>query len=383
MQSAAAPSGVSPCHPGTGGYGAANAPNSRINLGGNQVVSPSFECRLDCAHDLANLLAALQLREKDMKDQRVHCEASPRGLKFVSQSSAKDVAVIGWMMAGCFEHYRFLSADGIEELHVKIPVGPLLNCLQIFSDRAGLAMRYPDGPDAELHLTMRDEGAVTECRVRTLFADETPSSFGSFFGAGEPVSVIRPKMAEFWHSSLQEFAELDSPDAVLRVALRVPGPAAQGTGNYAAVCLRCQSLTGDAEVELPRDVFEDLELDPQALVSGEVLHHYPLTSVLASCLRASKESKGVKIRFNRDGVMSSQFILRGRTPKDLFCESMVSPLAEGMPTMGAGRISGPAATQVASTVGTQRGHHAPGYGAGAAHGMGTVSMGIAAESMGF
>jgi len=291
---------------------------------GTTVTDPQpgiIECRLDSAHDLAALLSALQLREKDQKDQRIHCEASSRGLKFTAQSGGKDVAVLGWMFSNAFREYRYTHAT--EEVHLRLPVAPLLSCLQIFSDRAAMALRYPYGPSEELYFTLEEEGAVTECRLKTLVLDEAPQPMGSFFAPGDQLCMFRPTQAEAWHLALSEFAEFDAPDVVLYISLRAAGsPAAP------AVVLRAQTVTNDAEVELPRAAFEDHELSPEAAAVGEVTHCYLLSGVLASCLRAARDAKAVKVRFNAEGVMSNQFILRGRGQRDLFCESLVSPLAD-------------------------------------------------------
>lgn len=278
------------------------------------------ECRLESAHDLAALLAALQLREKDQKDQRVHCEASSRGLKFVAQSAGKDIAVIGWIFSDAFTDYRFTGAP--EEVHLKLPVAPLLSCLQIFSDRAVLVLRYPSGPHRELQFTLEEEGAVTECHLKTLVLDDGPSNM-VFFAATENISTVRPKQPEAWYQALSEFTELDAPDVMLRITLRnMDAPGSAG------VVFRVQTHTSDAEVELPRSVFDELQLTPEANPLGEVTYSYQLSGVLASCLRASKDAKALKVRFNSEGVMSHQFILRSRGQQDLFCESLVSPLAE-------------------------------------------------------
>lgn len=281
------------------------------------------ECRLESAHDLAALISALQLREKDQKDQRVYCEASSRGLKFSTQSGGKDVAVLGWMFRSAFKEYQFTGDD--QEIHLKLPVAPLLHCLQIFSDRAALVLRYPLGPSDELRFTLEEEGAVTECCLKTLVLDETPIPISSFFATGDPLCVLRPTLAETWHQALSEFAELEAPDVVLRVTLRA-GEAA----STAAMVLRAQTIStvsSDAEVELPSTAFEEVTLSPNVIRAGEVTHSYLLTSVLTSCMRAAKDAKAVKIRFNCDGQMSNQFILRSRGQTDLFCEALVSPLA--------------------------------------------------------
>lgn len=290
-----------------------------------QAASPGFECRLDSAHDLAALLSALQLREKDQKDQRVHCEASPRGLKFTAQSAAKDVAVVGWIFDTAFKEYRFIGEAS--EMHLRLPVAPLLSCLQIFSDRAALALKYPHGPSNDLYFTLEEDGAVTECCLKTLVLEESPLAVGAFFAPGESMSILRVFQPESWYLALGEFSDLDSSDVVLRVTLRAPE-----VHPTATVILRAQTVTSDAEVVLPRSVFEAVELAPEANASqggpGEVTHCYLLSSVLASCLRAARDAKAAKVRFSREGVMSSQFILRGRGQKDLFVEAMVSPLAE-------------------------------------------------------
>lgn len=285
------------------------------------------ECRLDSAHDLAALLSALQLREKDQKDQRVHCEASSRGLKFMAQGTGKDVAVLGWMFCNAFKEYRYKGEA--EEVHLRLPVAPLLSCLQIFSDRAVMSLQYPFGPSQELQFTLEEEGAVTECRLKTLVLDEAPTPMSSFFAPGDPLCMFRPTQAESWHLALSEFAEFDAPDVVLHITLRAAGsPAAP------AVVLRAQTVTSDAEVELPRAAFEDHELSPEAAAIGEVTHCYLLSGVMASCLRAARDAKAVKVRFSAEGVMSNQFILRGRGQRDLFCEALVSPLADAPRTAG-------------------------------------------------
>jgi len=296
---------------------------------------------LDSAWDLAALLQALQLREKDQKDQRVHCEASSKGLKLVAQSGAKDVAVLGWMLNSSFREYRFTGLA--EDVHLKLPVAPLLSCLTVFSDRASLVLRYRAEDEVPLHLTMEEEGAVTECRVRTMMLDEAPAAFGSFFAQGEPTSVLRPAQPEAWYHALLEFAELDGLDVALRVTLRALDPSVDPSAP--AVVLRAQTVTSDAEVELPHGAFEAIEVPEDMAAGGEVTHGYPLSSVLSSCLRAAKDAKGVKIRFNRDGVMSNQFILKGRGQADLFCEALVSPLAEfpGAPTAAGAPAAGASA----------------------------------------
>jgi len=301
------------------------------------------EARLDSAHDLASLLAALHLR--DQKDQRVHCEASARGLKFVAQTAAKDVAVFGWMQHNSFKDYKF--AGEVEEMNIRLPVSPLLSCLHIFSERAALTMKYPFGDTDDLYLSMEEDGAVTECRVRTLVMEEAPAAFGSFFAPGEPASVLRPAQPEAWYAALSEFQDMDAPDVALHVTLRVPSPTA--AADAAVVILRAQTLMADAEVELSRSAFEDLDLAPEVVAAGEVTHSYPLQSVLGGCLRAAKDAKGVKMRLNREGVMSTQFILRGRG--QLFCEALVSPLAD----LGAGAGVAPPAAPPAVPAGVPPG----------------------------
>jgi len=269
------------------------------------------ECRLDSAHDLSMLLSALQLREKEQKDQRVHCEAGSRGLKFGAQSLAKDVAVLGWMRSDNFKEYSCVAET---ELHLKLPLAPLLSCLQIFGEKAALALRYPLGPNDELHFTLEEEGASTECRLKTMALGEAPELITSFFAPGDTLSMFRPTQAEAWHQALSEFVELDAPDVVLRISLRA---------DATAVVLRARTAASDAEVELPRTALEEVQLAPEA--GEEIAHSYLLGSVLSACLRAARDAKAVKVRFNAEGLMSSQFILRGR--KDLFCEAIVSPIS--------------------------------------------------------
>jgi len=292
--------------PGSGGLGPGAGVASQ---------APGVSCRLESVRDLAALLTAVQLKEKERNEQKatVHVEASSRGLKLASQSAAKDVAVLAWMFSDAFQEYRWAAP---EELHLRVPMLPLLSCLQIFSDRASLALRYPDGDDqSEIRLTIEEDGAVTECQLRTLVMDEA-EPLASFFAPGDATSVFRPLHAVVWHQALCEFAELEAPDVVLHVTIR-DGPA--------AVVLRSATVLSDAEVELSRESIGDLQLIDGA---SEVTYRYLLSSVLASCFRASKDAKAVKVRFNAEGVMSNQFILRGKGPRDLFVESLVCPLVD-------------------------------------------------------
>eukprot|EP00927_Polykrikos_kofoidii_P066381 TRINITY_DN61993_c0_g1_i1.p1 TRINITY_DN61993_c0_g1~~TRINITY_DN61993_c0_g1_i1.p1 ORF type:complete len:341 (-),score=54.10 TRINITY_DN61993_c0_g1_i1:65-1087(-) len=290
-------------------------------------VPSSVECRLESAHDLASLLTALQLREREQKDQRVHCEASPRGLKFAAQSCGKDVAILGWMFSNSFKEYKFTGT--IEEIHLKLPAAPFLSCLQIFSDRAALMFRYPSDDSGDLHFTLEEDAAVTECRLRTLVLEEAPEHIAFFSPEDElrHVSVFRPTQPEAWYQALSEFEGIDAPDIVLRVTLRAADSA--DAGQQASVILRAQTITSDAEVEMQRGSLDEFSLSPEAAAEGEVSHKYLLSSVLSSCLRAAKDAKAVKVRFNSEGVMSSQFILRSRGQRDqLFCEALVCPIAE-------------------------------------------------------
>jgi hypothetical protein len=262
-------------------------------------------------------LAVLQLKDKDQKDQRVFCEASSRGLKFTAQSSAKDVAILAWMFSDAFREYSFV---GDKDIHLKLPVAPLLNCLQIFSDRASLTLRYPSGPSDEIRFMLQEDSDTTECCLRTLVLDEAPEPMNSFFAPGDSLSMFRLGQPDSWHHALSEFVDLDAPDVALQIALHARGPG--------SVVLRAQTLTSDAEVEIPQESLEELEVPQEISARAEIAHRYPVSSVLSSCMRAAKDAKAVKVRFNRSGVMSNQFILRGRGQRDLFCEALVSPLAE-------------------------------------------------------
>jgi len=291
------------------------------HVGGPDPAALQLECRLESAHSLAALLGAMQLRERDQKDQRVHCEASAKGLKFVSQSVGKDAAVLGWIFDQAFKEYRY--AAEAPELHLRLPVAPLRECLQIFSDRAALVLRYPGGPSNELGFTLEEDGAVTECSLKTLVLEEAPAPIGAFFVPGVPLSVLRPGSAEAWHFALAELQDMDAPDVPLSITvIAVEDPLAT------ALVLRARTVSSDAEVELPRSAFEELSLAPGTAPGGQVTHRYLLSSVLASSLKASREAKAAKIRFNQEGVMSCQYILRGRAGRDLLCEALVSPLSE-------------------------------------------------------
>ncbi|CAJ1439428.1 unnamed protein product [Effrenium voratum] len=202
----------------------------------------SVECRLDSANDLATLLLALTLREKDQKDQRVICEASQNGLKFTAQSAGKDVAVQGWIFKDAFAEYKFDGA-GHEHLHMKLPVAPLLSCLTIFSERAALTMRLPAGAH-ELRFSLEEDGAITECRLKTLFLDEAPVPLNAFLAPGERPSTFRAKQAEVWHAALSEFQELETSDVVLKVTFRSNGAM---DPDAPALILRANTIGSDAE----------------------------------------------------------------------------------------------------------------------------------------
>jgi len=288
-------------------------------MGSTGPTHASLECRLDSAHDLAALLAVLQLKDKEQKDQRVYCEASSRGLKFAAQSSAKDVAVVAWMFSDAFKQYSF---SGQQDIHLKIPVAPLLNCLHIFSERSALILRYPSGPSDELRFLLEEDDATTECCLRTLVLDDAPEPMNSFFAPGDSLSMFRPVQPEVWHHALSEFQDLDSPDVAMQIALRTGGTA------VGSVVLHAQTLTSDAEVELPQGSLAELNVPQEISRRGEVAYRYLLSSVLGCCMRAARDATAVKVRFNSQGVMSNQFILRGRGQRDFFCEALVSPLAE-------------------------------------------------------
>jgi len=302
--------------------------------------SGSVECRLESAHDLAALLSALQFRGKDEKDQHVHCEASNRGLKFIAQSAGKDIMVLGWIFKEAFVEYQF--AGSVDELHLRLPVAPLISCLQVFSDRAAMVMKYPSGDLGELRFTLEENGDTTECTVRTFAMEEAPTPLAAFFSATDGVTMFRPIQAESWHQALSEFADLEAPDVALSVVL------SGGSGQCpAGVVLRAQTLMGDAEVKLGG--LDEMVVAPELAVSGELLHRYLLTSVMGSCLRAAKDAKAVKVRFNRDGVMSNQFILRGRGQRDLLCEAVVCPIVDSAVGLGGAMGTGPSYTAAAAS----------------------------------
>merc|ERR1719433_1679079 len=104
-------------------------------------------------------------------------------------------------------------------VHLDI-AAPMLSCLQVFGDRASMVLRYPDGPSDELHFTLEEEGATTECHVKTLVLEEAPATINSIFAAGDALSSFRPTQADTWYLALSEFADFDAPDVVLRITLR-------------------------------------------------------------------------------------------------------------------------------------------------------------------
>ncbi|CAK9055838.1 unnamed protein product [Durusdinium trenchii] len=281
------------------------------------MVAGTVEGHLESATDLATLLSVLTLREKDPSQQRVICEASENGLKFTAQSAGKDVAVLGWIFKDAFTQYTFDGA-GEEHLFFKLPVAPLLSCLTIF-ERANLTLKFP--PSAhELRLSLEEDGAITECCLKTLLLDEAARVPLSVFlqPSERPLGAFKAKPAEVWHGALSEFQELEGSDVVLKVTLR-----AKGETEMAPMALRANTINSDANVELPQSSLEEVELAENA---GELTYSYLLSSALAGCLKASKESRAVKIRFNREGVMSNQFILRSRG-RQLLCEALVCPIA--------------------------------------------------------
>jgi len=305
----------------------------------------SLECRLDSSHDLAALLAALQLRGKDEKDQRIHCEATSRGLKFVAQSAGKDVAVLGWIFEKAFREYKFSGGEDAQ-INLRLPIAPLVSCLTIFSEKSAMTMRYPSpsGSSTDLHFTLEEDGAVTEFRIKTLFMEDAPQHI-TLFSPEDQVrnkSEFRPVQPEAWGHALSEFEGLEAPDVKLQLTLRNPPvplsaihtqSAPSLKARNTAVVLRAQTMSSDAEVEIPREAFDNFSLSPLADTIGEVSHTYLLSSVLGSSLRAAKDSKAVKLRINDIGVMSAQFILRSRQTQldQLYCESLVCPLATGPP----------------------------------------------------
>lgn len=284
-----------------------------------------MSCCLDCAYDLATIVAALQLREKK-EDHMVHFEASVQGFKLTSQSAGKDVTVQGWIFAKNFRDYKIELDGSATAIHLRLPVEKLLSCLQIFSDKAEFAFRYPSDDSADLKFTLTEDQAVTEVRMRTMVMNEAPQTF-AFIQAGDDVtqiSVFRPSQAEAWYQLLSEFEALEAPDVVLQITLR---PCQDQ--NDAAVILRAQTTTDDAEVELSRGCLDEFQLSPSGLAAGGVSFRYHLSSVLSSQLRAARDAKNVKVRFNDRGVMGTQFILRSRgQPEPLFAEALVCPKAE-------------------------------------------------------
>eukprot|EP00913_Durusdinium_trenchii_P001768 g1638.t1 len=168
--------------------------------------------------------------------------------------------------------------------------------------------------------SVEEDGAITECCLKTLLLDEAARVPLSVFlqPSERPLGAFKAKPAEVWHGALSEFQELEGSDVVLKVTLR-----AKGETEMAPMALRANTINSDANVELPQSSLEEVELAENA---GELTYSYLLSSALAGCLKASKESRAVKIRFNREGVMSNQFILRSRG-RQLLCEALVCPIA--------------------------------------------------------
>lgn len=283
---------------------------------------PYLECRLERAHDLAAILTVLQLKEKEKEGQRIFCQASSTGLKLTAQSAGKDVAIHAWMFSDAFREYKYV---GNQEMTLKLPLAPLLNCLGMFGERSSLVLCYPSGPSDELRFKLEEDGAMSECCLRTLVLDDAPAQMeGSFFAPTEPMCIFEPLKPEVWHQALSEFdtQTMNVPDAQLHVSLKVSGP------TVGSVNLRAATLESDSEVVIPAECLRALNVPQEISASGEVAHRYHVSSVLACCHQAAKQAKGVKVRFNKNGAMSNQFILPGREQKQLFVESLVSPLAD-------------------------------------------------------
>lgn len=283
------------------------------------AATTGVECRLDSTQTLSTLLGSLQLKEKD---QRVHCEASSRGLKFQAYSPAKDVILTGWMFSEAFQEYTYTSTE--EKLNIKLPLPPLISCLQIFSSNAALTLCYQPEVADELRLALEDEGAVTECHVRALHRTEDPPSV-PFLGTGAKLTLFRIR-PEAWHAALSEFQELDATSGTeLRLLLRRAG---DPLAEQAAVSLRAGGIAGEAEVELPWRPGSGGPLE-EFEVEEEAAHRYRLQSILSGCLKATANATAVKVRLNAQGLMSMQCILRARSVAHIFCEVVVVPMADG------------------------------------------------------
>lgn len=287
-----------------------------------------FECRLDSTQTFTTLLSSLQLGKE--KDQRIHCEVSGKGLKFTSHTQAKDCVVTGWMFGAAFQEFKYTAATDILEL--RLPLSPLISCLQIFSSHAALLLRYRPNEAEELRLTLEEDGAVTECHVKTLFMQEELPEV-PFLGAGDTLQMFRVS-PEAWYAALGEFHDMDTGSgAELRLTVR---PSDDPHAEVAAVSLRATGMMGETEVELPwrpgsGGPLEGLEVDKQAT------HRYRLQSVLCGKLAASN-STAVKMRLNPQGMMSMQCILKARSSQHIFCEVLVVPLTGDAANAGPGPL---------------------------------------------
>lgn len=238
------------------------------------------------------------------------------------------MVVIGWLFKRAFKDFKLFDTQGAEvspsqdaiPLYLKLPVAPLISALQVFTDRAQLTTRYPCGDSNQLRFTLEEEGAITDCCVKTLVLDDAPLPVPPFLAPSERPNSFRPKNVEAWFIALSEFNDLDAPDVELQITLRD-----HGEDDPAAVLLQVKTISGQAEVELPRCALEQLEVNANG--ASEVKYSYLLSSVLASCLKPAKEARAVKVRFNEQGVMSNQYILKSRTSKDTFLDAFVSPMA--------------------------------------------------------
>nr|QDO16422.1 cell cycle checkpoint protein RAD1 [Crypthecodinium cohnii] len=245
-----------------------------------------FRCFLKSARDLTSLLALLH--KDKAKRRNIRCEVRPQGLKFSSQSSAKDVMVVAWLRTS-----TPITFIGSTEEEFSLPLDPLFQCLQIFSERASILMTYPSGDSNCLHLLMEEDGARTECTVQTVHSEEASSDFSAIgLGLEEPKSQLLPDPAS-WRRALAEFHERKLDGATLQMTLKAPPPTApppsSGFANPSAVVFESTMLSNQVQVELPFRAFkEGFKLAAPVVDVGQVSHSYYLTSVLDSCMKAAK-----------------------------------------------------------------------------------------------
>ncbi|OLP97651.1 hypothetical protein AK812_SmicGene19977 [Symbiodinium microadriaticum] len=160
---------------------------------------------------------------------------------------------------------------------------------------------YPEGAH-ELQFSLEEDGAFTECRLKTLVLDEVLEAAPAFLAPGERPSSFRAKQAEVWFAALSEFQELDASDVVLKVTFRTPADSPEAP----AVILKANTIGSDAEVELVHSSLEEIELAEQAATAGEITHRSTMSRWLLAAVAPSLVIGKVKIEAMEHDIIQIQ-----------------------------------------------------------------------------